>query len=113
MARVETGHIHLHSFILHHTGGFETKSGEHKKNSKNTQKHKYGSERTCTATTQTKEEAATALLHASNKHAVCSIYNMKNLQNWILFQHSGPSAKTIQTDTHPHYMNDPLSRRKR
>lgn len=65
MARVETGHIHLHSFILHHTGGCcETKS-----RGKNTQKHKYGCERTCTANKQTKEEAATALLHARNKHA--------------------------------------------
>lgn len=34
MARVETGHIHLHSSILHHTEGLETKSVKKKKDAR-------------------------------------------------------------------------------
>lgn len=40
MARVETGHIHLGSSILHHTDGWETKSqreGEKKKSKGHTE----------------------------------------------------------------------------
>lgn len=47
MARVETGHIHLRSSILHHTEGLETKSVKKKERGKNTQKHKDSYRHTC------------------------------------------------------------------
>lgn len=37
MARVETGHIHLRSSILHHTEGLETKSVKEKKRQEHTE----------------------------------------------------------------------------
>lgn len=41
MARVETGHIHLRSSILHHTESWGNKElGKEKKNRENTQKHR-------------------------------------------------------------------------
>lgn len=66
MARVQTGHIHLGSSILHHTEGWETKSLKKKtkkktKNGRNTQKDSF--KHTCMhalhPNTQTKKRSST------------------------------------------------------
>lgn len=110
MARVETGHIHLGSSILHHTEGPGNKESK-KTAGRNTQKHKDSYKHTCTyACTQTPTANKEKELHRSDcpfekrkkkKHMQpCSLQDekLKN-RNHILYITRNPT-KILQADTH-------------
>lgn len=100
MARVETGHIHLRSSILHHTEGLETKSVKKKKEART-----HRNTRTAIGTpacVHTNTENALKRLSYKKTHATIRFTARKpqKQEEHTLF-HSGPNKKFYrQTHTH-------------
>ena len=112
MARVQTGHIHLGSSILHHTEGWETKSlkkKNKKKKTAGTHRRTALSTPACMHCTQTHKQRKGAPPLRRRYKNTCdhAVYILKSLKNrkYILYVILSP-AKILQTDTHTHAQTD-------